>query len=245
MLNAEALALLQQTAVNATAKVVEIDGIQYSAAPLKDPRQKEPEPAPLGVGTLTSLVDYLLANRDALVAKETLVHIDGPGQVSVLSRLQGRFQQRFRYLTATAPSRMGSFRFGEFCELESLLIALQSVFDRSGDRAAVLQLLGTVRDEAIKTNQDDGVSQTVTAKAGLAVVSSVPVPNPVALSPFRTFLEIEQPVSPFVFRMRKKDGVGITAALFEADGGAWQSAAIASIRAFLVSKLPPDFAILG
>lgn len=245
MLPVETLQLLQSTAVEASKATVTIDGVVYSAAALKDPRAKDPEPTTLEVSTLTSLVDYLVTNRDLLPVNETLVHIVSPTEVAVLSKLHGRFQQRFRFLSAKSPSRLGGFAFGQYQTLEVLIIALQSVFTDAGDRSKVLHLLGTVRDEAVKTNQDDGVSQTVTAKAGIAVVADVKVPNPVTLSPFRTFGEIEQPSSPFVFRMKKNDGGTIGAAFFEADGGAWRAVATESIRAFLATKLSSDLAVLG
>lgn len=59
------------------------------------------------------------------------------------------------------------------------------------------------------------------------------MPNPVYLAPYRTFAEIEQPVSKFVFRMES----GPKAALFEADGGAWKNEAILKIKEYLQKEL--------
>lgn len=59
------------------------------------------------------------------------------------------------------------------------------------------------------------------------------VPNPVELAPYRTFLEVEQPESQFIFRM--KDGP--RCAIFEADGGAWRNQAITNIREYLKNEL--------
>ncbi|MNW60692.1 hypothetical protein D3C74_386970 [compost metagenome] len=70
-----------------------------------------------------------------------------------------------------------------------------------------------------------GMTQSVVAKTGVATVEDVKVPNPVLLAPYRTFVEVEQPESSFVFRM--KDGP--SAALFEADGGAWRNDVIANV----------------
>ena len=56
------------------------------------------------------------------------------------------------------------------------------------------------------------------------------------LKPFRTFAEAEQPESKFIFRMRK-DEDGVTAALIEADGGAWKVQAIKNIANYLEDKL--------
>ena len=58
----------------------------------------------------------------------------------------------------------------------------------------------------------------------------------VALRPFRTFLEVEQPVSEFLLRLDDDGNVG----LFEADGGMWQQTAKASIAAYFEDKLAQE-----
>jgi len=93
-----------------------------------------------------------------------------------------------------------------------------------------------VVDESVKTYGDDGVSQQATVKSGVTSVVDVKVPNPVLLKPFRTFAEAEQPESKFIFRLRKDDA-GVTAALFEADGGAWKVQAIQNIADYLNEHL--------
>ena len=62
------------------------------------------------------------------------------------------------------------------------------------------------------------------------------VPNPVRLKPYRTFLEVEQPESEFIFRMKDCHG-GIGCAFFEADGGAWKIEATQNIKAYLQEEL--------
>lgn len=100
------------------------------------------------------------------------------------------------------------------------------------DRAKLLALVGNVKDSSVRTVGDDGITQTTTVKTGVATVADVMVPNPVTLSPYRTFAEVEQPASNFVFRMRSGNDEP-AAALFEADGGAWRIEAIANIRQWL------------
>lgn len=53
---------------------------------------------------------------------------------------------------------------------------------------------------------------------------------------YRTFMEIEQPESEFVFRARKADSLPHFA-LFEADGGAWRIEAMKRIKAYLEENL--------
>ena len=50
-------------------------------------------------------------------------------------------------------------------------------------------------------------------------------------------MEVDQPVSKFVFRLKQDKYDGIQCALFEADGGAWEIDAMDSIRHYLEAKL--------
>lgn len=58
-------------------------------------------------------------------------------------------------------------------------------------------------------------------------------PNPIALRPYRTFNEVEQPESEFIFRLHE----GMTVGLFEGDGGQWRNEAIWNIAEFLKGRL--------
>ena len=68
------------------------------------------------------------------------------------------------------------------------------------------------------TSEDNGVTQTVEARKGIALKAREQVKPRVPLCPFRTFLEVEQPESEFLVRMREGGEIG----LFEADGGMWK-----------------------
>jgi hypothetical protein len=116
------------------------------------------------------------------------------------------------------------------------IIFLPSCFVENNDKAKILKIVGNIKDKAVRQYGDDGITQQVTAKTGLALVEDVPVPNPVMLAPFRTFMEVEQPESKFVFRMKRGDD-GPECALFEADGGAWKLEAMKRIKAYLQAEL--------
>ena len=62
------------------------------------------------------------------------------------------------------------------------------------------------------TTRDNGVSQEVEARQGVSLKALVQVKPRVALRPFRTFLEVEQPVGEFLLRLDDDGNVG----LFEA-----------------------------
>ena len=82
------------------------------------------------------------------------------------------------------------------------------------------------------------MTQKATVKTGIASKSDAIVPAVVNLKPFRTFLEVEQPSSDFIFRMKEdRYTEGVQCAIFEADGGAWKAEAMANVKAYLQEQL--------
>ena len=113
---------------------------------------------------------------------------------------------------------------------------MQSKFMDSPDRALLLKFAGTVEAGSIAEYGDDGVTQKATVKTGITSKGDAIVPNPVSLTAYRTFIEVEQPAAQYIFRMQQGSG-GVQCALFEADGGAWAIAAMRRIRSYLETAL--------
>lgn len=192
-------------------------------------RIEEPKAETLNARTLTSAVDYIKANVDIIGL--VLVHIESPTLITLKSPLNNdKRREVYMECTALTPNNIS---FNRFSGTEEFNIMLQSSFVDNKDRNLLLKVTGNVKDEAVKSVGDNGVSQAVTIKTGVASVSDVVVPNPVTLAPFRTFQEVEQPESKFIFRM--KDGP--SAALYEADGGAWRNEAMKNIKEFFKEQL--------
>lgn len=189
---------------------------------------RQPTPDALVVRNLSGLVDYLKSNYDN--QPPVLVHVESPTRVNVYSTYNRDMQ---RNVLLTAEALLPTIPFKNFMDAEAFNILLQSCFVPNDHRDALLAVVGNIQESNVATVGDDGVSQQVTAKTGVATVSNVIVPNPVALKPFRTFVEIKQPESQFIFRMQK----GPQAALFEADGGAWKLDAIDDIKTYLHDSL--------
>ncbi len=225
-------------------QVVKVNGREHLAMPQKDGDWRRenlelPEvlPDPIKLGTLTGFVDFVRGNRDGLVLEKHLVHVVSPTRVDLLGPLcGGPFSQRARTAVADLAHLVGEdgFRFGQFMDMESFVIALQARFVPTPARDAVLKLVGNVKDEAVRQTSDDGVTQSVVAKQGAALVVEVPVPNPVELAPYRTFREVEQPEARFILRLRSG---GPLCALFEADGASWKLEAIERIATYLGDAL--------
>lgn len=204
---------------------------------------KELRASAIQMNTLTSLVDYLKAGVDSM-ADKMLVQVVSPMKVRVLSMLDA---DRKREELVDVEAMIPDFEYGRYMGNERFIIALQSKFIANDDRALLLQFAGTVKDESIAQYGDDGVTQKATIKTGITSVGDAVVPNPVKLRPFRTFIEVEQPESAFVFRMRQAEGHGVECAIFEADGGAWKNAAMKSIKEYLQYELAelPQFTVIS
>jgi hypothetical protein len=227
------------------AKLLTVDNKTYSDKPLNKVSYI-PYADSIKMNTLTSLVDYIKAEVDTLSDK-MIVHVVSPECVELYSKLDSeRNRENIIKVTASVPS----FEFGRFIEQEVFCIALQSKFIENDDRTLVLKFAGTVEDGTVAQYGDDGITQKATVKTGIASKSDAVVPNPVKLKPYRTFTEVDQPESEFVFRMRSgsdRGAQGVYCAIFEADGGAWKNAATANIKDFLQKELSdyPGFIIIA
>lgn len=213
-------------------KVIELDGERYSDKPLhRIPWNERAEALP--VSTLTSLIDYIKANVDEIESK-MLVHVVSPTEVHLISSLD---LDRKREVLIKAIADIPRFSYGEYIGHEEFLIAMQAKFLPGKDRDLLLKFAGTVRSGSVAEYGDDGVTQKATVKSGVSSVTDAVVPNPVSLAPYRTFLEVEQPESSFVFRMRENDRNGVQCAIFEADGGAWRYEAKRSVANYIRVEL--------
>lgn len=194
-----------------------------------------PKAAKIEMNTLSSLIDYIKANVDEMSGK-MIIHVQSPTLVQMYSELD--YERKREYMVEVNAS-VPDFRFNQFSDHEPFCINLQSKFidDPETDRALLLKFAGTVEAGTVAEYGDDGVTQKATVKTGIASKGEAIVPSPVTLKPFRTFVEVEQPLSNFVFRMKQDRYDGIQCALFEADGGAWKIAAMQEIKTYLKEQL--------
>jgi hypothetical protein len=233
-------------------ELIEVDDREFTTRPIHNP----PPPAKaeaLTTHTLQSVIDYLATDKtfdDVIPADESeiglAVHVVSPTHVRILGGISDRFRQREIFVVAQAIEIIGpTFAFGRYYPLEEFIISLRSLFAETDEVDSLIRILGRVEDSAVHQFDDDGVSQTVTARVGIATKADVPVPSIVMLAPFRTFPEIDQPFSNFFLRLRRgDDDEPPEAALFETDGGKWKIEAMAAIKEFLTGKTQ-GVAIIG
>lgn len=210
----------------------------YSSRPLYHfPDAKEP--AAITVNTLTGLRDYIKRDLDAKCS-DAFIHVEGHNKVSLVTGLFGEFEhQRSTLIEAvTSGTLEQNFGFGAFWPIPEFIIGLQAYFAETKDRETILQLVSSIKAGQSQQYLDNGYSQEVAAKRGTSsLIENTKVPNPVTLKPYRTFLEVEQPESSFVFRLRPgTEGQPPQCGLFEASGGAWKLDAILKVKQWLEAQ---------
>lgn len=215
-------------------RIVEIDGHSYTPDRLNRIEKVYPNrPECFTAATLSGLVDFLTADVDGLVHKHDcyLVSVDSPTCVQVYSPIYGEDCKRDMVARCVIEPR--GLTADRYMDAEDFNIMLQSRAIQTTNRDLVLKFVGSMRDEQSNQTADDGFSQRVTVKTGVAQVGDVTVVNPVFLAPRRTFPEVAQPESPFILRLKE----GPQAALFQADDQSWRVEAIAGIGAWLRERL--------
>lgn len=186
----------------------------------------------LKVNTLTSIVDYIKGKPEEL-RESMLIHIFSPVKVILLS---GLIDERDRETLMVSDAIVNEFQFDHYYDQERFLIELQANFMETEDILKIRQVAGNIQAGTTANYYDDGISQKTTVDNGIANKTDIIVPNPVRLCPYRTFAEIEQPESSYVFRIKDTGGVP-SFKLVEADGGLWKNATMKKIKEYLESEL--------
>lgn len=211
-------------------KIMIHDGRTYVIGPSGVLPLPPPKAETLAINTLTGIIDY------GVDPDKQMIHVFDK-RVNVIGKeYSDEWLTINTYLTAVNESPI--FRFGQFMDVENFIISIQAMFVQDDNTEAILRIVGNIKDESVTQYNDDGVTQAVTARAGISRVEQVPLPNPVTLRPYRTFMEVEQPASTFVFRMQGTKGAPPQCGLLEADGRRWRLEAIRNIKEWLNFKIP-------
>lgn len=205
-----------------------INGQTYSDQQLTRIPPHVDRPQAIHVNGLDSICK-LIRTELQKIGTVVMVHASDYNKVEVMTTYLEDFSRNILYYAqADVPGFRGGWR-----EREEALIQLRSLFIPTDDAQYLLDLLSRISDESRVTSMDNGVTQTVEARQGVALNAMVEVKPRVNLQPFRTFLEVPQPVSEFLLRVDKSRGIG----LFEADGGVWKLEAKQNIAKYFEREL--------
>lgn len=212
-------------------RVIESGGNRYTDVTLER-MDDELRASSIKTTTLSGLVDYIKSEVDSMKDK-MIVHVISPTKVQLISMLDN---DRKRECLIEVNADIPDFTYGRFMDTEAFVIGIRSKFIQNEGAESILRFAGTVESGTVAQYSDDGVSQSATVKKGIAGKRTELIPNPVKLRPYRTFTEVQQPESEFVFRMKDYDN-SVACAIFEADGGAWKREAMKNIKEHLEVEL--------
>lgn len=213
---------------------MEANGHTFCSKALVEVKADEYAPTAYEVDTLDALVKLILTEGLTL-GRRLYVRVDSARKVTVTTTYNnGELRNPYlRFPLYEAVSDVPGVTIGNLMSQERAIVELQSLYGATPDRDYLLDLLRRIDVNEGVSSVDNGVTQEVNVRTGAVLKQATPVRPIVQLQPYRTFLEVEQPVSDFLLRVSKEG----EPTLFEADGGAWKLEAKRSIAAYLAEKL--------
>lgn len=210
----------------------EINGETYAATALHRIAPHVDRPAKITVNGLDSIAKLVRTELDMAENRPVYIRVASPRSVEVFTTLDSYMERDFLYAAeCDAPNFSGGWQ-----PQEEAIIKLRSAFIPNEGTEYLLDLLSRICKDDSVTSDDNGVSQTVTARQGISLKSYEAVRGRIPLRPYRTFTEVEQPESEFILRLDENGRVG----LIEADGGAWKMEAKSKIAAYFETMLADE-----
>lgn len=222
-------AFIEKITELATPKIFEVEDTVYASKQLTFVQDKKCRPSCISVTGLDS-VCKLVRNEIDHVDLQVFIQVSSYREVSVFTTFDGDDERYYLYrCTADTPN----VTMGRFMDYENAVIEIRSLYIPNPDTQYLLQLISSVSNESKVTSTDNGVTQKIEAKAGIALSTMVEVKPRVSMKPFRTFVEVEQPESEFLLRISGKGEIG----LFPADGGVWKLEATRNVAKYFEQEL--------
>jgi len=193
------------------------------------------QPGTLDISTLTGVADFV--DSEKLNPEENIIHVVSHREVNVISKLK-RIEQGYdrRDTFCSARTSFDRFRFASWMSQEQFLIELVTKFVYDDENTKKLyDHIKNIRSVNERESNDNGYSQSV--RSMRKITTDVEIQNPIRLTPYRTFVEIEQPSSMYYFRIKELDEQ-IEISLFDCGGNFWELVAMKDIREWLQNKLP-------
>jgi len=195
-------------------ETIKIDGHTYTTESLRRVEAPRYRPGCTDVFGLDSICKLIRSEFEEIGTARLYVRVKAHNEVDVFTPFDDHMERDALYRArADVPGFSEGFR-----DPEKVAIELRSLFLPGEGVNYLLGLLSRMTKEDSATTEDNGVTQSITVKAGVSLKGKEQIEPRVSLTPFRTFLEIEQPASEYILRVNDDGAVG----LFEADGGIWK-----------------------
>lgn len=206
---------------------------QYGRVYTDKPLNIVPHPvcSTLEFHTLDGLINTLKAEYEDF-RQSILINVYDEETVNVYSAINSKTDRK-REKPYIVNAEIVDIPFNRSVDYETMMITLKSKFVETPELLELVKLLGSITEENSATASDDGFTQNVVVRKGIAMKENKMVKPIVKLKPYRTFNEVEQPESEFLLRLFD----GGCVALYEADGGAWKLQARKNVAEYLENGL--------
>ena len=208
---------------------LEVEGSVFASKEMVHVMDKKPMPRCIDLNGLDS-VCKMVRNEAEHVGLQIFIQVKDYRSVSVFTTLDEDEDRLYLYKCAADTPAVTTDRFIAY---EKAVIELRSLYIPNEGTKYRLQLLSSISNESKVVSTDNGVTQQVEARSGIALNSMVKIEPRVTLQPFRTFIEVEQPASEFLLRINERGEIGF----FPADGGVWKLEATRNVAAYFENAL--------
>jgi len=147
-------------------------------------------------------------------------HMIGFGRVGENGRLQPLF---------TAQAKTKEFPYGRPLSMEDFVLNVQVCFAESEDKTELLSAVSRVVQNSQVVQEDDGITQTLEIKSGIALKENKRISPVRNLEAYRSFPGFASPFAPFLFRAHK-DEKGVKFSLTDMAGDNWIGATMEALR---------------
>jgi hypothetical protein len=207
----------------------EVDGSVFSNQQMVHVMDRKPMPKCIDLTGLDSICK-MVRNEVEHVGLQIFIQVKDYKSVSVFTELDEDEDRLYLYKCVADTPAVTTDRFMDYAKA---VIELRSLYIPNKGTEYLLQLLSSISNESKVTSSDNGVTQQVEARSGIALTSMVPIEPRVTLQPFRTFIEVGQPASEFLLRINDRGEIGF----FPADGGVWKLEATRNVAAYFEEAL--------
>lgn len=208
---------LEDLAVRNRTEIVSVDGRNFTLGDLREITEVYHILDRVELSDLYSFARIINEEAARLTSKKLFIKVNKDLTVEMFTEFDDRMRRRTPYV---AVAHLPQVRFDEWLNYEEFVINLRSKFVRNEDVENLLKTIANITNSDKTEFSDNGVVQNVKVSRGTQL-STDEIKSIVDLKPFRTFAEIEQPASEFLFRIDTRGGEP-RYRLTEADGGAWK-----------------------
>jgi hypothetical protein len=231
------VAVIDRAIELAPAKIIDVQGFTHIDKDKNCTLFTPPVPKAIQVDTLSGFVGLLELGFEEFDPARCLVHVAAHNKVKLVASASDKYGQRQTWVVAESPAPEREFQFNTYIPQEEFNIALRTMFVQDDELDSLVQLCGNIAKQTEVRQEDDGFSQTVTAKSGSHLVKNETIKPRITLKPFRTFLEVEQPAGDYILRVQRSEQRGNLLALFQADAGRWKLTAMETVSTWLQQQI--------